>query len=88
MLKIVIVGTGKMGVLLKETAQKKDMEVLKCFNKGIDDFTINPDVVIDFSHPDNLQSVLQFVEEKKCSLVYGTTGLNDKKIDDPYILFS
>ena len=80
MLKVVIVGTGKMGTLLKETAQKQDMEVLKCFHSGIDDFSIEPDVVIDFSHPDNLKSVLQFVEEKKCSLVYGTTGLNDEQI--------
>lgn len=81
MLKVAIVGTGKMGSLLKETAQKQGMEVLKCFDKGIDDFTIKPDVVIDFSHPNNLKSVLQFVEDKKCCLVYGTTGLTEEQIE-------
>ena len=54
MLKIAIVGTGKMGTLLKETAQKQGMEVVYCFEKGIDDHCIDVDVVIDFSHPDNL----------------------------------
>lgn len=80
MLKIVIVGTGKMGVLLQETAQKQGMEVLKCFDRGIHDLTIEPDVVIDFSHPDNLKSVLDFVKHKKCALVYGTTGLDEKQV--------
>ena len=82
MLKIAIVGTGKMGSLLKETAQKQGMEVVHCFEKGIDDHCIDVDVVIDFSHPDNLESVLDFVKTKKCALVYGTTGLNDNQIDD------
>lgn len=82
MLKIAIVGTGKMGSLLKETAQKQGMEVVHCFEKGIDDTSIDVDVVIDFSHPNNLESVLDFVKTKKCALVYGTTGLNENQIDD------
>ena len=82
MLKIAIVGTGKMGSLIKETAQKQDMEVVHCFEKGMDDQCIDVDVVIDFSHPDNLESVLDFVKTKKCALVYGTTGLNENQIDD------
>ena len=81
MLKIAIVGTGKMGCLLKETAQKQCMEVVQCFEKGIDDYSIDIDVVIDFSHPDNLKSVLDFVKVKKCALVYGTTGLNENQIN-------
>ena len=81
MLKIAIVGTGKMGSLLKKTAQKQGMEVVHCFEKGIDDQCIDVDVVIDFSHPDNLESVLNFVKTKKCALVYGTTGLNENQIN-------
>ena len=37
--------------------------------------------MIDFSHPDNLASVLNFVKTKKCALVYGTTGLNEDQIN-------
>lgn len=51
MLKIAIVGTGKMGSLLKETAQNQGMEVVHCFEKGIDDTSIDVDVVIDFHIP-------------------------------------
>lgn len=82
MLKIAIVGTGKMGALIQETAHKQGMQVLKCFDKGIDDFTIEPDVVVDFSHPDNLESVLDFVKQKKCALVYGTTGLDENQVQE------
>ena len=53
MLKIAIVGTGKMGSLIKETAQNQGMEVVHCFEKGIDDHCMDVDVVIDFSHPNN-----------------------------------
>lgn len=81
MLKIAIVGTGKMGTLLKETAQNQGMEVVQCFEKGIDDHCIDVDVVIDFSHPDNLERVLNFVQTKKCALVYGTTGLSDEQVN-------
>ena len=41
------------------------MEVVQCFEKGIDDHCIDVDVVIDFSRPDNLESVLNFVQTKK-----------------------
>lgn len=71
-----------MGTLLKETAQNQGMEVVRSFEKGMDDTSIDVDVVIDFSHPDNLASVLDFVKLKKCALVYGTTGLNENQIQD------
>ena len=57
------------------------MEVVQCFEKGIDDHCIDVDVVIDFSHPDNLESVINFVQAKKCALVYGTTGLSDEQVN-------
>lgn len=82
MLKIMIVGRGKMGSLLKKSAEKQDMEVLGNFvNKNFSEADdLQPDVVIDFSHPDNLECVLEFVQEKRCALVYGTTGLDGNQI--------
>ena len=58
MLRIAIVGTGKMGSLLKETAQNQGMEVVHCFEKGIDDTSIDVDVVIDFGLTSNLVTLL------------------------------
>ncbi len=78
MLKIMIIGNGKMGSLIKTTALKNDMEVLGNFD--VPDLALDPDVVLDFSHPDNLEGVLSFVKEKKCALVYGTTGLSEEQV--------
>lgn len=84
MLKVMIIGNGKMGSLIKTTAINHDMEVLGNFD--VPDPSLNPDVVLDFSHPDNLEGVLSFVKEKKCALVYGTTGLSEEQVDSLYEL--
>lgn len=82
MLKVMIVGRGKMGSLLTKSAEIKGMEVLGNFVKKnfSEAANLNPDVVIDFSHQDNLECVLGFVKEKHCALVYGTTGLDENQI--------
>lgn len=78
MLRVLIIGNGKMGSLIKTTALANDMEVLG--NMDVPDYSLNPDVVLDFSHPDNFEGVVKFVSDKKCALVYGTTGLNGEQI--------
>lgn len=78
MLKVMIIGNGKMGSLIRETAFNHGMDVLGNFD--VPDSNLNPDVVLDFSHPDNLEGVLFFVKEKKCALVYGTTGLSENQV--------
>ena len=35
------------------------------------------DMIIDFSHRDNLDWIIDYVEKNHCALVYGTTGLDE-----------
>lgn len=39
------------------------------------------DVIIDFSHPNNLDDVLEFAIKNKCRLVEATTGLSDEQLE-------
>ena len=34
-------------------------------------------MIIDFSHRDNLDWIIDYVEKNHCALVYGTTGLDE-----------
>ena len=39
-----------------------------------------PDVIIDFSHPNNLDDILSFAKTSKCKLVIATTGFNESQL--------
>ena len=77
-MKILIGGKGKMGQLIEKTAVAQGHEVVglvdaMCLEdlKSMD----TADMVIDFSHRDNLDWIADYVKENNCALVYGTTGL-------------
>lgn len=84
-MKLLIWGkSGRMGQLIYDLAIKDtywttvegvDME------KTIDMLNFTPDVVIDFSHPTALDSVLDYCKENKLPLVVGTTGFEDEHIE-------
>ncbi|MBR2067666.1 MAG: 4-hydroxy-tetrahydrodipicolinate reductase [Solobacterium sp.] len=80
-MKILIVGKGKMGKLIQEVALNKGHEVLGMVD-ATDLSLLNKmnevDVLIDFSHRDNLEWIKEFMQEHHCALVYGTTGLEEK----------
>ncbi|MBP3870319.1 MAG: 4-hydroxy-tetrahydrodipicolinate reductase [Faecalicoccus sp.] len=82
-MKILIIGQGRMGQLIKKTAEAKGHEVIglaDIFNK---DSVIDKkcDVVLDFSHRDNLSWVSYYCKNMKAALVYGTTGLEKEHLD-------
>ncbi len=82
-MKILIIGQGRMGQLIKQTAEAKGHEVIglaDIFNK---DSVIDKrsDVVLDFSHRDNLAWVSYYCKNMKAALVYGTTGLEKEHLD-------
>lgn len=82
-MKILIIGQGRMGQLIKKTAEAKGHEVIglaDIFNK---DSVIDKrsDVVLDFSHRDNLAWVSYYCKNMKAALVYGTTGLEKEHLD-------
>lgn len=90
MTKIIINGcNGKMGqVVSRLAAEDNDCEVAAGFD--INDFLPNPypvftninefdgeaDVLVDFSHPSVLESILDFAKERKIAVVICTTGLS------------
>ncbi len=96
MLKVAINGyLGAMGQVVAEEV-KKDNEMYliagidkKYIQKDKNGITVYDDisnlkdeidVIIDFSHPSSLDSLLEFCIKNNTSLVIGTTGLEDKHI--------
>ena len=76
-MKILLVGRGKMGRLLKETALAAGDEVLDML--GSDDLCKlesmeKADVVIDFSRPEALPALCDYVRRTGTPLLSGTTG--------------
>ena len=77
-MKILLIGRGKMGKLIRETAESTGDEVVAAL--GHDDLArlggMNrvADVVIDFSRPEALDAVCEYVRRTGTPLVSGTTG--------------
>lgn len=94
MIKILMSGcNGKMGqVITNITEQEKDFKITAGYD--IQDIVDNPypvftnlsncnedlDVIIDFSHPAALKSIINFATEKKIPVVMATTGLSSNDI--------
>lgn len=87
MIKVLISGAcGKMGVKVAQAAENfSDVKIVCGVDKFINkaDFPIysdfseiseDIDVVIDFSSPQNLTSLIEFVKRRKCGAVLCTTG--------------
>ena len=87
-MRILIGGTGKMGSLIKERAQAQGHVVtgmVDAFDLSPLDTMEIPDVLIDFSHRDNLGWIAEYVTANHVPLVYGTTGLTEadkQKLDE------
>lgn len=77
----VVVGFGKMGQLVKQTLEAHGHSVVMVVDvtncQDLDTLQDKVDVVIDFSHPDNLAWMLPYVKKTGAALVCGTTGIND-----------
>lgn len=80
-MKIKIVGAGKIGRVFKE---RFNDEIVEQVNYSFElNNAIKCDVVIDFSHPDNLDCILNYCIDNNLPLVIGTTGYSinqEKKI--------
>lgn len=84
-MKVAVVGKGRMGQLIAQTAQEHGHEVVAMadiFNKEevMPDF-VTADVVLDFSHPDNLSWILEAIDQKNIALVEGTTNFTPKQLE-------
>ena len=84
MLKIALVGYGKMGKAIEQEALKRGHSISFKIDKdnmadiqGIE--SANTDVVIEFTHPDSFQGNLEALLKRGVPIVSGTTGWYDRK---------
>lgn len=94
MTRIILSGCfGHMGKVITDcVAKREDCEVVAGIDigEGVADYpvfksfaevTVDADVIIDFSHPSVLDSLLKFATAHKCAAVVATTGLSDEQIE-------
>lgn len=96
MTNIILVGaSGKMGrVIAAGVSQRDDVRIIAGVDintekygdfpiySDINSITESADVIIDFSHPSVLKSVLNFIKEKKIPAVIATTGLSPNEVNE------
>lgn len=94
MLKIAIMGEGRMGSLIRSTAESMQdgegnplFEVVAQigFNLNVNAYPA-ADVMIDFSNVVTLDAVCQYVERTGCALVCGTTGYEAAQLEKLHAL--
>ena len=77
-MRIILIGRGKMGRLIRETAESTGDEVVAALGHDdlarLDSMGRVADVVIDFSRPEALDAVCAYVRRTGTPLVSGTTG--------------
>ena len=96
MLKIILSGcNGKMGRVITDIVNKRndasivagvDLDISQngpypVFN-SFKDITCDADIIIDFSNPAVLSSMLDFAKEKRLPVVVSTTGFSNEQISD------
>lgn len=92
-MKIILSGcTGKMGQVIARTVAARDgFEIVAGLDRVADstgafpvfataDIDIPADIIIDFSHPALLQTVLALAEKRHLPVIIATTGLSDEQL--------
>ncbi len=84
-MKIIIVGSGRMGTLIKELAEESgDQVVLTVDENNISELNSLEkisDVIIDFSSPKSLSLIVQYAKKTFTPLVSGTTGYSVQEME-------
>jgi 4-hydroxy-tetrahydrodipicolinate reductase len=81
MIKLAIVGYGKMGKEIESVIDKSIFELVGKYdidNPVQKNLKISPDVVMEFSTPSTIIDNIEFLASKKINIVCGTTGWYDK----------
>ena len=95
MIRIILSGySGKMGQsIIGVAAHQKDVRIVAGITrkdivasplplfKSLETCTLEADVLLDFTNPENFLSVIKFSKEKKMPLVIGTTGLDTTQLE-------
>ncbi len=95
MLQVILCGcNGKMGRVITDIVNNRDdisivagVDIDTSANgpfpvfKTLNDITCDADVIVDFSHPSLLQSILDYAKAKKMPVVLATTGYSEEQIE-------
>lgn len=84
-MNIILAGHGQMGQMIEATLNREGgHEILGIVHPGLFsspfDIPGKADVLIDFSYPGNLETILAYGKATGCALVIGTTGLTKEQI--------
>ena len=82
-MRIGVVGYGAMGQLVC-SLDKEDLAAvvgLELAQKSLEDVTVPLDVIIDFSHPDNLDMIVRYAKSHHTPVVFATTGYQKEQLD-------
>ena len=83
-MKIAVIGQGRMGSLLVEEANRRGYETVSgdCLDPDrVLEAKDTIDVYVDFSHPDNLDFILETAKGSNAAFVLGTTGYSDEQLE-------
>ena len=81
MVKLLLVGYGRMGKMIDEVASARtDTRVIGRIDTFLPEWdgTQTPDAILDFSSPEGLDSSVRLALSSGAALVVGTTGLDEK----------
>lgn len=82
-MNVILVGYGKMGKMIEQSLMRvPGAQIIGVVHPGLFESPMDvpeqPDVIIDFSYPGNLQGVLERAIASKAAVVIGTTGYTAK----------
>ncbi|MGL5579331.1 MAG: 4-hydroxy-tetrahydrodipicolinate reductase [Fusobacteriaceae bacterium] len=75
-MEIIVHGEGAMGNVLADLIKNQEELFLTGFSSELKDET--GDIIIDFSHPGRLETLLDYAVEKKIPLLIATTGYSEE----------
>lgn len=83
-MRYILIGRGRMGRLIQETAQAAGDEIEAAFGRedldGLGKLGKAADVVIDFSRPDAFPEIASYVRRTGTPLLSGTTGFTPEQL--------
>ncbi len=82
-MRIVLIGRGKMGTLIASTAAEAGDEIVASLgHEDLEQLQTLPqaDIAIDFSQPDALPAVCDYIRRTGTPLLSGTTGYNKRQM--------
>ena len=83
-MKLILIGHGKMGKLLEQSAAEQGDEVLAALGRdNLSQLSSLPaaDMVIDFSRPETLDAVSAYIRRTGTPLLSGTTGYTPEQLE-------